>query len=88
MCLGHRAEGSEGAGDHSVFRVSVDSDGSAGLAVLYHVLYQVPGLGLGHLRGLQGHADDDSVPRAEPQPVAADVEGGDPDEGEAELAGT
>ena len=86
--LGHRAEGSEGAGDHSVSRVSVDSHRSAGLAVLYHVLYEVARLGLGQLRGLKGDADDDSVAGAKPQAVTAHVQGSDPHEGEAELPGT
>ena len=86
--LGHRAEGSEGAGDHSVSRVSVDSHRSSGLTVLYHVLYEVAGLGLGHLRGLQGDADDDPVARPQPESAAAHMQGGDPHEGEAQLAGT
>ena len=86
--LRHRAEGCEGAGDHSVSRVSVDPDRSPGLAVLYHVLYQVARLGLGQLGGLQGDADDDAVAGAEPQAVAAHVEGRDPHKGEAELPRT
>ena len=88
LCLGHGAEGREGPGDHSVSSVSVHSDRAARLAVLYHVLDQVPRLGLGHLRGLQRDADDDPVACPQPESVAAHVESRDADEGEAEFACT
>ena len=49
------------------------------------VLDEVAGGGLDHVGGLEGHADDDPVAGAEPQPVTRDVQRGDADKGEAQL---
>ena len=53
---------------------------------LNYVLDEVARGGLDHVGGLQGHADDDPVASAKPQPVTRDVESRDADEGEAKLA--
>ena len=52
---------------------------------LYHVLDEVPGGGLDHVGGLQGHTDDHPIAGSQPQPVTRDVESRDADEGEAKL---
>ena len=52
---------------------------------LNYVLDEVARGGLDHVGGLQGHADDDPVAGAKPQPVTRDMQRSDADKGEAQL---